>query len=47
MPEVTLSFDLDYRVICVKLERDLSQVAAHDEWSWEIKGMQAALELLS
>ena len=28
MPEVALSFDLDYRVICVKLACDLSQVAA-------------------
>ena len=28
MPEVTLSFDLDYRVICVKLPCDLRQVAA-------------------
>ena len=28
MPEVTLSFDLDYRVICVKLPCNLRQVTA-------------------
>ena len=37
MPEVTLSFDLDYRVIGGKLSCDLSQVAAHDEWSEKLQ----------